>query len=547
MFIEPVIDNEFYGRKNVLELLYKRINSLKEGFRQNLAILGTELSGKTSLIFQFIRHFNEPKILMVYVEVKIETFVSFAYRFMTALLYYYLKRVGVGDLEYNFEFLRSKGMELIPETLSSINKIEEYIKNRKNIEQIYSLLLELPFVLHKETGILIVIIIDEFHFLEDLQIRHPFVKLGKEIMAQKSIMYILISSRVNKAKFILSEKLSLLFGKFEIIFLELFTLTETMDFLNKKLHPYKIPDKYSTFLTWITDGSPFYLDLFASELKNYSAFSSTKIITQEQIQQVFKSLLFNSKSFLFQYFYSKLKNLYKSKDKTIFMSLLFTLSSKNSSLKDIKDSSGSSHRKDMLKYLTKLIELNVISKHSNFYNLTDRLFKIWLELVYKNKLLSLYISDKSEKQIEKFNQEFSNTMNLFQQELKRDAFDKIISLFQSFQNETIAFNSRRKILPRFDTVETGMVGKLGPYLLAHKNNTTWICAIKKGRVDPEDILEFDKACKRTRRNIKRKIFIIIGTLDSNVQLLAKERKLWVLELNQLNFLFDLYNQTPIFQ
>ena len=49
MFSEPVVGEKFFGREEVLELLNKRVLALKDGYRQNVALTGQSLSGKSSV------------------------------------------------------------------------------------------------------------------------------------------------------------------------------------------------------------------------------------------------------------------------------------------------------------------------------------------------------------------------------------------------------------------------------------------------------------------------------------------------------------------
>ena len=48
MLSEPVIGEYFFGRDEALGLLEKRVNALTEGYRQNVALTGQNLAGKSS-------------------------------------------------------------------------------------------------------------------------------------------------------------------------------------------------------------------------------------------------------------------------------------------------------------------------------------------------------------------------------------------------------------------------------------------------------------------------------------------------------------------
>lgn len=58
--------NNFFDRRSYLETLNKRILGLKEGYRQNIAIIGDELVGKTSIIFNLLYKTYDTRINFLY-------------------------------------------------------------------------------------------------------------------------------------------------------------------------------------------------------------------------------------------------------------------------------------------------------------------------------------------------------------------------------------------------------------------------------------------------------------------------------------------------
>ena len=91
MFSDPVVGNKFFGRSETLGLFSKRVGGLKDGYRQNIAIVGPKLIGKSSLILHFFSNFNHPKIIPIYIDLRPNSFNHFIYKFLGALLYQYLK------------------------------------------------------------------------------------------------------------------------------------------------------------------------------------------------------------------------------------------------------------------------------------------------------------------------------------------------------------------------------------------------------------------------------------------------------------------------
>ena len=215
MFADPVAGEKFFDRTYILDLLHRRAASLAAGYRQNIAIIGSELIGKTSIIKQFLRGFSADDTFILYLELKDEPFGEFANRFAGTLLYKYLKSHSLRPKETLSELIKQSN-RYIPKTVELINSALDCAKSDSN-EEGFSKLLDSLSSLKDEAKKCCVIIFDEFHNLERLRLPRPFYVLGNKIMVQKDIMYIISSSSVSLARKIIEEKLSLLFGNFETI------------------------------------------------------------------------------------------------------------------------------------------------------------------------------------------------------------------------------------------------------------------------------------------------------------------------------------------
>ncbi len=123
-------EDRFFDRKQYLEIIDKRVRGLLHGYRQNLAIVGDELVGKTSLIYKFLNNFYDNRTIMVYLEARPETLDSFARRFLGVLLYNFLLNSGI-ELKEDLNFLINKSEKYIPETAQKIRLILNSLKKRK--------------------------------------------------------------------------------------------------------------------------------------------------------------------------------------------------------------------------------------------------------------------------------------------------------------------------------------------------------------------------------------------------------------------------------
>ena len=181
MLIDPVVGDKFFGRNEVLTLLVKRVDALKGGYRQNVAITGHRLTGKSSLLNHFLLNLKDNEIIPIYIEVLEEPFRQFATKFIGTLLYNFLKynqRETRDDLEYLLKCCEND----IPETVASIKNILRQIEKGDNNES-YSELLNLSSLLKKESRKPCVVILDEFHNLDNFMLKNPFGTIAKKIIS----------------------------------------------------------------------------------------------------------------------------------------------------------------------------------------------------------------------------------------------------------------------------------------------------------------------------------------------------------------------------
>ncbi len=108
-------ENLFFARKNYLDILDKRIGDLKEGYHQNMAIIGDELVGKTFIIFKFLSKFYDNRIVILYLEVRPESLSTLARRFIGVLLYNFLLNSNIA-LKEDLNYLLRKSAKFIPKT-----------------------------------------------------------------------------------------------------------------------------------------------------------------------------------------------------------------------------------------------------------------------------------------------------------------------------------------------------------------------------------------------------------------------------------------------
>ena len=94
MINNPVSGDLFFGRESYLSLLRKRVQAHEGGYRQNIAVFGPPLVGKTSLLYNFLRTWNNQSIIPAYICLKEVCCAEFIDKFGSAILYNYLNADG---------------------------------------------------------------------------------------------------------------------------------------------------------------------------------------------------------------------------------------------------------------------------------------------------------------------------------------------------------------------------------------------------------------------------------------------------------------------
>jgi len=538
MFADPVVGKDFFNRGEWVQLLLKRAASLRHGYRQNVAVLGPQLIGKSSLLQHFMLQFDDPETVVVYLELRQkESLHDFVDRYVTVFLHAFLKRVGQEVRGSESEHLQAF-RRVAPRTGEWL---EEWLSRRRllNTTAQFKLLLELSSKTWKETSKFILFILDEFDRLLLLEIDEPFAYLGKEIMVQKETMYLLASSETQLAKRILEQRLSLLFGHFETITLGPFNPEEACEYLEERWNLAALEENTKQFLIFLTGGHPFYLNVLGQQLSTFSASELGHF--SKSLLPVLEKALFNAQGILSQYFSMFFQHLMTGDDSGTIQTVLKALAKGVGTSQALRQSFKG--RREPQKKLNRLLEIGVLSKNGVFYQVTDRLFAFWLRTCFEKK--SYVLAGNISQQSSEFRQEAEETMKRFSLQMRQKAREKVTFLFESFNGEKVEIDQKSHLLPRFSKLHL-MNGKVdGAILVGEKENGLWVSSLFEHPVEEEHVAEFLKQCKHLNRPIYQKILISLGGMSPNARLLAKKEKLWMWERENVNRLLDIFGHGPI--
>ncbi|MFA5362545.1 MAG: ATP-binding protein [Candidatus Omnitrophota bacterium] len=518
----------FFDREHLIGVLKKRITDAREGYRQNIALLGEESVGKTALAFKLIGEFNDKNILFLYLEIRPEAIAAFARRFIGVLLYNFLSD-GTAPLKEEIAYLIEKSVSRIPKTTAKITSILADLEKRKK-ENIFGELLSLCDILRQETHTMVVVIFDEFQNLGSIDSRNIFKEWTRQLVSQKNTMYIIISSLPVKAQNILSKELSLLFGNFEVITVEPFNLKTTGLYLEQRLKNINFSRGHKNFIAHFTGGIPFYLQSISEAIIKSPNANLTAILDD---------LLFNSQGILHQKFSGYLKRFLDAPHGPEYALILHLIAEGHNKCRDIVNMTRKPKEK-ILGILNSLTEQGMLTRNGDFFILSDRVFGFWLHFVHQGKMHSFTFDAKNQNAL--FRKKIESLLQEFMENTDKPVMERIEELLHLFGNDLIHIERKKLRLSHFREIKplefSG--GGMREGLICRSNDRVWLFAFKNEVVTEEDITEFSKECKKYHKKLERKIIIALKDVDSNSRLRAIEEKIWTWDVNSLNQIMDLF-------
>ncbi|MFH1407185.1 MAG: ATP-binding protein [Candidatus Omnitrophota bacterium] len=535
---QPAYGNAFFGREELLALLTKRVQAIKNGYRQNIAILGPKLIGKTSAIAHLLHTLEDKDIVPICIEVKEESLELFTKKYITSLLYHYLKSETEPVDPTNIEFskLIERCSKSVPKTTQAIQKI--LITSKRNSSGILNQLIELPNIFCEEAQKCCLVILDEFHNLEKIGHENIFAILSKAIIIQKKIFYLLTSSKVNLAHKILAGKLHLLFGNFETVELGGFGIESSKSYLRRRFGDFRLPDHLLNFLAIFTDGNPFYLDIITTELLGRAKTRHLENIDEDTFTEVFEYLFLSHKGILNTYYTTVMAQLPQLK-KINLQELTLVVASGLRKANEIAKKLGR-NQQDTIRQLTALADLGLVEKCGVFYMIPDKVFKLWLCMVHAKRRSALLKNVEAEAQI--FRNEFKNYVSNFISKVTPS--EHVAELLRSFNNESAQIGHKTYRLRHFSRIETKSLAEKEEYVLAY-GTKYWMCKIIRSEANENDVASFVTKCKASRREISKKVLFLFAGINECAKLMAKQEKILTIDLETLNLLSGLYDK-PFF-
>ncbi len=533
--------SHFFGRKTTLEILKRRVLDLKEGYRQNVAFLGNRFVGKTSILEKFTAELEEDSLIVIDIDLDHKDLYYFFAKFIRSLLYNFSKSKNL-PLFDDITLLIENAHPFIPQTIEVIKSVQAHLAKEK-VDEAYRQLISLPDVFTIESGKYCVIILDEFQDLQGFDILEVFQELGKKIMTQQKCIYIVTSSFPIIAKKILSEKLSLLFGNFEVIEIEPFDSQTSQQFIQYHLNEVHINEQPRNFLADFTGGHPLYLNLIVKELSRLSLLHKQTEVYMPLVTEAIENVILDSWGILSRHFETIVRDLCQGKNNHGMASLLIALANGKNKIKDISDHLGIKSA-TLNNRINCLLEIGVIVKHGQLFHFQDKLLKYWIQYVFQKRIQS--VERPFSKQKERLREDLRRAVNNFQLISEQEFSSRIVELLTCFDNEAFSLNGRKYKLPAFqeimpisweDTTKTEF-----EVIKAVSEEGPWFIVFKKDGLCENDVNTFLAALKKSQEKPQRRIIISLENLDENTRVKALQERMWIWNEKELNALLSFYDK-----
>ena len=537
-----MIDLEkFHGRQSVLDLLKRRVVDLKEGYRQNIAFLGERYIGKSAALKKFITDIDDPQIVPIYIDLENPEFNHFFEKTVGYILHRFSNDQKLPSYK-NIKQLIEISQPHLPQTCQIIKKAEASMLQGRLAESYREIML-LPQTFAQETNKFCIFILDEFQNLEEFPVLEVFQELGKQIMTQRRCLYVVASSFPTAAKKILSEKLSLLFGDFEVIEVEPFNRKSAQEFVGRHLENTKISEQVSHFFIDFTGGRPLYLKLICEEIINLKALHKQTEIFFPLLMEAIDKVLFNEWGVLNRHFDLTIHQLCSGKGNGILPMILVALAEGKQKAKELTQQTALKQG-PLLQKVNRLALLDIVGRNGDYYYLKDKLFKYWVKHIFYKKRIS--IDFNIEEQRNGFRSELARAFQTFKTASQKDLSSRVIELLYCFDNESFQINGRRYKLPTFrEIVPTKIRKGMGEYFDLIKGSTSegdWIVILKTGAFSEKDVNAVLTESKKLDLKPQRWILVSPFDLDENTRLKALQERMWIWNEGELNALLHLYDK-----
>jgi hypothetical protein len=516
-YSDPVIGKDFFAREDIFSDLQKSAQSVKQGYRQNIALIGSGLIGKSSVLLNFLSSLTDDKdILPIYLDIKSASLKEFIVNFIDSSFYHAVKQYLASGEETDKTVIVKNSQKFFPKSTDLANRVLALIDSNST-DDAFSCVWDIPSLLSLESGRSVVVVVDEFNCISSFPVKKPYQILGQKIMVQQKTLFILSSSAAVTAKKILSEKLFLLFGGFKVIDIGPFNPSEAGDFIDKKSKAISIQKTVKDFMIAFTGGHPFYLSSIIAKINFAVEFGADKI-TFKRLSSILSELLFSAGGVINQFFCDMLAGIHEVVPEIGVLDALRSFINAGS-FSDISGR-GTMPSAELACLIGRLLEFGLVEKSGSMYAITDPVFRMWIQV--KSKSRNLCFDFMPNLELRDYETEIESRIASFKSDGLKSLDDRLKELICCFNNNHFFIDERVRVLPKVENIALQAVNDHN-ILTAQAGKKKYFFIVSRKTVNEEDVAGLQSSIK-SLKTIKPKVVLITPFgIEPAAKLLAKQK------------------------
>ncbi len=520
----------WFDRDEVLNVLNRRVVGFLSGYRQNLALLGPEGVGKTTLLRRLLEEggVGSSAVVITLSVPEEESVPEWAVRFVQAVLYGVLQVKGYSPLPADLPTLCEAACRWVPKVAAQAGLLLNRAGGSGGAGGITDSLWDLPFLVTQELGIPCLLVLDEFDRLKNLPVADPFGRLGRKIMVQSTTMYLLTSSRPGLARSILREGLNLLFGQFEVVDLDPLSRAVCRKAIRALLNSDRVDPFLEHLVMELAQGYPGYLDLLLRGWRD--------------LEDLLERQLFDPEGSLRVRFEAKVRQLPAHPDRLVWVQVLEAMSHGIHRMEPMAAQIGRPVSQ-VRRALQVLEQGGWVTRQGIFHSIPDRFLRLWMVTAYP-LLQGVGLADGAQARA-RFREAVSGWVQKVERAVRLPIEQQAMTLLRRWAGECVQIEGRRVLLPRWDRVEF----LPGPMLAAHRRRgqegKSWLVVPWAGPFQELQALKLAKELFRPPFKSCRKVLLGAEPVEFNARLILKEAQIMLWNLQTFNLLLDLYGLTGI--
>ncbi|MBU1783989.1 MAG: hypothetical protein KKG95_01415, partial [Candidatus Omnitrophica bacterium] len=304
-----------------------------------------------------------------------------------------------------------------------------------------------------------------------------------------------------------------------------------------------IPNNIENYMIQLSQGNPFYLETILKRYVHAASAADDGIGKNPKacLMNSFSELLYEANGVLNQYFSNTVNFFLEKKTRKQLIPILVSLARGNSRIKDIKGDMARADRELRVK-LEQLRNMDLVYKSGIFYKVQDRLFEFWLKNVYGLKADA--VVDEMDIKYLEFCHSVDSDFSEYCEFNLRSVTDIVSALFSSFHSEMVYIGTHQRKVPVLDAVTSRRISGNTNEIIGHAGGNAWVCHIKEGDIAEEADVALLASFRVRGEGLKvsRRIMMPLNGIENNAFLLAKERNIWVWDIEQLNRILRLFGK-----